>query len=178
LVDGQTNVSIEKNAQINGPGYLSMGINHELFFPSTKPCALKMLDNSKVILNGNVDTGKGVFIETQKNAVLEIGQVGINSNTSIICSNNIKIGEGTGIGWDVEICDTSFHQIGQENSVSAPITIGRHVLVCSHCVIMKGVSIGDGAVIATGSIVSKDIPPGCLAGGVPARVIKENIEWK
>ncbi|MCD7973498.1 MAG: acyltransferase [Candidatus Azobacteroides sp.] len=43
---------------------------------------------------------------------------------------------------------------------------------------LKGVSIGDGAIIAAGSVVTKDIPPECLAGGVPAKVIKTNVKWK
>lgn len=44
-------------------------------------------------------------------------------------------------------------------------------------VILKGVTIGDGAIIAAGSVVSKDVPPHTLVGGVPAKVIKENVEW-
>ena len=43
--------------------------------------------------------------------------------------------------------------------------------------ILKGVHIGTGAVIAAGAVVTKDIPAGCLAAGVPAKVIRENISW-
>ncbi|MDR1847439.1 MAG: acyltransferase, partial [Bacteroidales bacterium] len=43
--------------------------------------------------------------------------------------------------------------------------------------ILKGVTIGDGAIIAAGSIVTKDVPPQCIVAGVPAKVIKENIKW-
>jgi acetyltransferase-like isoleucine patch superfamily enzyme len=44
--------------------------------------------------------------------------------------------------------------------------------------ILKGVKIGDGSAIAAGAIVTRDVPPKCLAAGIPARVIKENIEWE
>jgi acetyltransferase-like isoleucine patch superfamily enzyme len=43
--------------------------------------------------------------------------------------------------------------------------------------ILKGVRIGDGAVIAAGSVVTKDVPSHCLAAGVPAKVIKEHVSW-
>ena len=44
--------------------------------------------------------------------------------------------------------------------------------------ILKGVTIGDGAIVAAGAVVTKSIPPACLAAGVPAKVIKENVEWE
>ena len=44
--------------------------------------------------------------------------------------------------------------------------------------IQKGVHIGDGAIIAAGAVVCRDIPAHTLAGGVPAKVLKENVYWK
>jgi len=61
--------------------------------------------------------------------------------------------------------------------LAAPINIGNHVLVGNRAIIMKGVTIGDGAIIAAGAVVTKDVPPNCLAGGVPAKVIRENVAW-
>ena len=43
---------------------------------------------------------------------------------------------------------------------------------------MKGITIGNGAVVAAGSIVTKDVPAKCLVAGVPAKVIRENVEWQ
>ena len=65
------------------------------------------------------------------------------------------------------------------NSVrTSPIVIGNHVWIGRRAMIMKGVTIGDGAVVAAGAIVTKDVPPNCVVAGVPARVVKENIFWE
>ena len=52
------------------------------------------------------------------------------------------------------------------------MVVGREVWVGAGCVLLPGVSIGDGAVVAAGTIVHRDVPAGCLVAGVPARVIR------
>ena len=56
---------------------------------------------------------------------------------------------------------------------SKPIKIGNNVWIASNVTVCGGVSIGDNTVIASGSVVTKDIPSNVLAGGVPCRVIRE-----
>lgn len=53
-----------------------------------------------------------------------------------------------------------------------PIIIGNDVWIGARVVILDGVKVGDGAVIATGAIVTKDVPPYAIVGGVPAKIIK------
>jgi acetyltransferase-like isoleucine patch superfamily enzyme len=60
----------------------------------------------------------------------------------------------------------------------APIEIGRHVLVGRRSMVMKGVTIGDGAVIAAGAVVTRNVSARSLAAGIPARVIKQDIDWE
>lgn len=59
-----------------------------------------------------------------------------------------------------------------------PVEIGNNVWIGVGATILKGVTIGDGAIIAAGSVVTKDIPARCLAAGVPAKVIKTDVEWE
>lgn len=61
---------------------------------------------------------------------------------------------------------------------SKPISIGDHVWIGLNATILKGVTIGEGSVIAAGSVVVKDVPAHTLVGGIPAKVLKENIEWE
>ncbi|MDO8610502.1 MAG: DapH/DapD/GlmU-related protein [bacterium] len=51
--------------------------------------------------------------------------------------------------------------------------IGKNVWITTRCTILPGVTIGDNSIIAAGSVVTKDIPPNCLAGGNPAKIIKK-----
>ena len=53
----------------------------------------------------------------------------------------------------------------------ASVNIGDYAWLCSHCIILPGVSIGEGAVVASGAVVTKDVPPYSVVGGIPARVI-------
>ncbi len=56
---------------------------------------------------------------------------------------------------------------------SAPVVIGKNVWLGTRSIVMRGVTIGDHSVIAAGSIVTRDVPPYTLAGGSPAKVLKE-----
>ena len=66
-----------------------------------------------------------------------------------------------------------FHYVEKDPRPRAPITIGHDVWICSNVTILPSVrSIGNGAVIGAGSVVTKDVPPYAIVGGVPAKVIK------
>jgi acetyltransferase-like isoleucine patch superfamily enzyme len=141
---------------------------------------LIMGSNSRLILNGSVNVASGVSIIILGGGILEVGnEVFINCDTKILCADHIKIGSHTTLSWNVEVCDTDHHRIIREGSqTQAPITIGAGVLVGRHSMIMKGVTVGDGAVVAAGALVTRDVPAACLAGGVPARIIKHDILWQ
>ncbi|MBR6030660.1 MAG: CatB-related O-acetyltransferase [Bacteroidaceae bacterium] len=69
--------------------------------------------------------------------------------------------------WHDEWCrDTGFRESDK------PITIGNGVWIGMRCLILDGVTIGDGAIVAAGAVVTKDVPPFAVVGGVPAKVLK------
>ena len=109
----------------------------------------------------------------------------INSYCHIGCINKIVIGNNVMIGSGVLITD---HQHGilaysdtpvadRELVSKGPVIIGDNVWIGQRAQILKGVSIGDGAIIAAGAIVTHDIPSNCVAVGVPAKVVRQNIRW-
>ncbi|MFN7965638.1 MAG: acyltransferase [Acidobacteriota bacterium] len=58
-----------------------------------------------------------------------------------------------------------------------PIVIGADVWLGARVIVLKGVRIGDGAVVGAGSVVTKDLPSGCIAVGNPARVLRVRADW-
>lgn len=62
--------------------------------------------------------------------------------------------------------------------MKAPIEIGENVWIGYHCQILKGVKIGNGAIVGSGSVVTHDVPANSIVVGNPARVVKENVTWR
>ena len=104
------------------------------------------------------------------------------SSSSIFCKNEIVIGNHVNIGAECVIIDSNFHSTNWQdradrkkdvqNAKSAPIHIGDYVFIGARSIINKGVTIGEKSVIAAGSVVVKNIPANCIAGGNPCKVIK------
>ncbi len=119
---------------------------------------------------------QGVRLEVGKNAVLRIGNgTYLNRNTVVIAQEKIEIGKMCRIAWDVVIMDSDLHPIANRPLENKPVIIEDDVWIGCRCIILKGVRIGKGAIIAAGSVVTKNIPPGSIAAGVPARVLSQNI---
>lgn len=140
---------------------------------------LRLDEHATLLCHSDFKLYQGASIYVAPNAVLELkGEKGfMNTNSTLNCFCHIEIGDDCGIGDNVTIADSDHHSI-DGNNPTAPIVIGNHVWIASNAMICKGVTIGDGAVVAAGAVVRNDVPPHCLAGGVPAKVLKENIVWK
>jgi acetyltransferase-like isoleucine patch superfamily enzyme len=115
-------------------------------------------------------------------ARIDIGDgVGANSMAIFCRSQTIRIGARTMIGGNCQIMDSDGHPLWPltarwhypGNEHDAPVYIGEDVYIGLNVIVLKGSRIGNGAVIAAGSVVSGDIPPNCVAGGIPARVITQ-----
>lgn len=151
------------------------------FFSRPEPIhgVLKLFSHSRIEVEDNFIIHSGCDIRLQKGAVLRLGSGYINNKVTIRCFKEINIGKNVAISENVTIWDTDAHiMVGKEHEMTKPVNIGNHVWIGNNVTILKGVTIGDGAVIAAGAVVNKDIPSSCLAGGVPAKVLKENIKWK
>ncbi len=107
----------------------------------------------------NISIGKNVFI---------------NSCCHFQDQGGIEIGDGCLIGHNVVLATVNHDLYPENNRVNhyAPIKLGKSVWVGSNATILAGVTIGDWAVVAAGAVVTHDVPPLTIAGGVPARVIR------
>lgn len=98
----------------------------------------------------------------------------INQNCLLYVTGGLIIGEGVSISAGVWLV-TGSHDISdpQFPAFFRPIVIGNHVWIGMRATILAGVTIGEGAVIMAGAVVSRDVPPYAIVGGVPAKVIKQ-----
>jgi acetyltransferase-like isoleucine patch superfamily enzyme len=130
-----------------------------------------------------------MYVQSEKSKIQIGDRVGISSSC-LWAKDSITIGNDVNIGGDCLIMDNDAHphnyiqrrltyasEVGKEEYYktipTAPVVIGDDVWIGARCQILKGVHIGSRSIIAAGSIVTKDIPEGCIAGGNPCRVIKE-----
>jgi len=114
-----------------------------------------------------------------KPAQLSIGQYcSIGDRTQIHCCDRVTIGDYVLVSWDVNILENNFHTTTDGGIKSAPVTIEDNVWIGCRAIILSGVTIGKGSIVAAGAVVSKDVPPGMLVAGNPAREIRPTGPWK
>ncbi len=111
-------------------------------------------------------------------AFLSIGRGTGISGGSICAAVSVRIGERCLIGADVVIADTDFHSIdpaqreaGWPAIACAPVEIGDEVFIGTRATLLKGVRIGNGAVIGAGAVVTRSVPAGAIAAGNPATIL-------
>jgi acetyltransferase-like isoleucine patch superfamily enzyme len=109
-----------------------------------------------------------------KNGSLVLGErVFINTGATVVANHSIVVGDGCLIGDLVAIFDSDHHAMEPSRPIrSAPVRLGTNVWVGRSATILPGVTIGDHAVIAAGSVVTDDVPARTLMAGVPARPIR------
>jgi acetyltransferase-like isoleucine patch superfamily enzyme len=124
-------------------------------------------------------TNDAVF-QCLENGTITIGNNSGLSSPVLSSRSSITIGERTLIGGNVRIFDHDFHALDLQHRHSAkgegvktrPVLIGNDVFVGTNAIILKGVTIGDRAIIGAGSVVGKDVPEDEIWAGNPARCIK------
>ena len=111
------------------------------------------IGNGKLLINKGVSIGPGVLLDARKD--LEIGENAVIAYQAVVWTLNHDYN------------DVSFKSKGDK------VIIGPYAWICSRSIILPGVSIGEGAVVASGAIVTKDVEPYTVVGGVPAIIIKD-----
>ncbi len=122
-----------------------------------------------------------VIISTRRaGASITIGDDFGMTGGSLVCEQRINIGDRVWVGANAIITDTDFHPLDPEQrqtqpsaANTAPVTIADDVFVGMNALVLKGVTIGAGSVVAAGCVVARDVPPRSVVAGNPARVVRE-----
>ena len=177
LIHNYSRINIDKKAKIILNSHFVFGIKQVK--SSHLETRLLLEENSKLTINGSFGVYCNSYIRVVKGGSLILNGGFINENVQITCASKISIGKGCTIARDVIIRDYDSHTIEEDGfQMMKPIIIGDNVWIGNRAMILKGVTIGDGAIIAAGAIVTKNIPSKTIAAGVPAKVIKKGITWR
>lgn len=108
--------------------------------------------------------------------------VHINQGCFIDCRGKIEIGDNVSISHYVKLC-TGGHEVNSRifEGIHMPIKIGSYVWIGIGATILQGVTLGDGCVVAAGSVVTKDVAPYDIVAGIPAKSIGKrtaNLDYK
>lgn len=134
----------------------------------------KIINNGGEIYAENCQFYSGVRLEVGKDALLRIGKgTYLNRNTVVVANKLVDIGRDCRISWDVVIMDSDLHSLPGEEFASKSVTIEDNVWIGCRSILLKGIRVGTGAVVAAGAVVTKNVPPHTVVGGVPARVLYE-----
>lgn len=125
--------------------------------------------------------GDGINLIVEKDAVIRIGNSCGISNSTLYAKNSIIIGDRTNLGGGVKIYDSDFHSLDAHyrgtpedrfHTKSSPVIIGNDVFIGAGVMILKGVHIGDRAIVGAGAVVTHNISEDEIWGGNPAKRIR------
>ena len=133
--------------------------------------------------DAHFQTGAACVLDTDTtvecSGVLNIGErVIFGHHCTIGCKERIEIGDDCLLAEMVSIRDHDHNferldvPIRTQGATCAPVIIGRDVWLGAKVTVLKGVTIGDGAIVGANAVVTRDIPPRAIAVGIPARVVK------
>lgn len=145
-------VFTKRRPDIENAGYLELG-NIVRIWSNVNRCRLAVKKGGKLIIGNNVRLNGPIISAT----------------------NEIRIGNNCRIAPQVYLMDGDFHAVEDRlaKGKSRPIIIEDDAWLATRCMILKGVTIGKGAVVAAGAVVTKDVPPYTMVAGVPARPVKK-----
>jgi acetyltransferase-like isoleucine patch superfamily enzyme len=139
---------------------------------------IRLAESAVMRCEGTVQLGPGVRITVGPRARLVIGDgTYVTCDSVIIAASSVSIGAGCAISWGVQILDTNFHKPLGDPTGAEAVTIEDRVWIASNVTILKGIRVGSGSIVAAGAVVTKNVPARSLVAGVPARIIRSDVDW-
>jgi len=174
-------IFLGQHVTLRNKSYISIGRS----FIAEDYCEIQGLSRRGIVIGDRVTLGRFSMIRPSGYYGGEIGEgmrIGDHSSVGpysyIGCSGFVEIGRNVMIAPRVSLHaeNHNFAELGrpikEQGVTRAPITIEDDCWIASHAVILAGVRIGRGAIVSAGSVVTRDVPPYAIVGGVPARMLR------
>jgi acetyltransferase-like isoleucine patch superfamily enzyme len=176
---------------IGGAGYWRY-LDH----PTGRNTRVRLKVGAMLALHADTFICRGAYLSVWEHKTLEIeSSVYVGNDVLITTSLGLTVGAGTMIGLGTIIMDydghpidmaaggppalvAAEHQSPNSGGTKAPIEIGKRVWIGFHSTILKGVRIGDGAIIGARSVVTRDVPAHAVVAGNPAQIVREGATWR
>ena len=178
-------LNISKKAKININGVCSLGQKSH-FTKSKLETRFLLQDGATFNIEGNNIISYGADIEIFKGATFTMlggrhtGHAGANIGLTVSCMDSIVIEKDVQIGRNVTIRDNNGNHFmnlqGYKNS--KPVVLKEKCWLCEQCLVMMGVTVGEGAIVGARAIALTNIPAHTLVSGNPAQVIYNDVLWK
>lgn len=139
------------------------------------PIIQNHIGDSKKTIRLNCFVGSPTVVGSYNNIIMH-DDSSIERGGFIVANDRIEIGTGAAIAYGVTILTSADPRTKLRKlypKMTAPVVIGDYCWIGARSTILPGLTIGEGSVVAAGSVVTKDVPPHCLVAGVPAVVKKE-----
>lgn len=182
-LNANTAIEIEAGGKIEfrDKGFAVIGTERSSFKGWAGPTKLYVREGGRLVVSGYNQIGRGSLVWVLEGGRVEFcGDVSTSGRNMIIAKERVTIGKSTQIAFGATISDHDFHKTydkGIQNAETVPVTIGDGVWIGMNATVLKGVTIGDSAIVAAGAVVTRDVPARAMVAGVPARIIKQDVEF-
>lgn len=178
IASGDVDYNVDPQAQVSIQGQLNLGATTLGNYSYKHAESIFIAEKNTQVVMENATLGRGTRVKCTMGSTFKMGSGSYIADGGFVSvATSLSIGENCAISWEVQIIDNDGHRL-DGNTPTQPIVIGNHVWIGSRTMILKGTELGDGCVVAAGAVVSGKFPPHSLIGGVPAKVIRENINWE
>jgi acetyltransferase-like isoleucine patch superfamily enzyme len=162
-------------------GFLVFGMERSSYRYWASPASYYIESDGALQVNGYNQIGRGSLLWILQGGKITLDGATTTGQNKIIAKDHVFIGKDTQVAFGATICDHDFHKTytdGEANVETAPVHIGQNVWIGMNATILKGVNIGDGAIVAAGAVVTRDVPARCLVAGVPAKIVKRGVDFR